>query len=73
MEEELEEIEKEMDILKEIISKIEMDLSNESIASNITIVKELSLEHKLNLDKLKNVKYKHDAVFENWLLLSGDI
>lgn len=73
MEEELEEIEREMDILKEIISKIEMDLSNESIASNITIVKELSLDHKLNLDKLKNVKYKHDAVFENWLLLSGDI
>lgn len=73
MEEELEEIEKEMDILKEIISKIEMDLSNESIASNITIVKELSLDHKLNLDKLKNVKYKHDEVFENWLLLSGDI
>lgn len=73
MEEELEEIEKEMDILKEIISKIEMDLSNESIASNITIVKELSLNHKLNLDKLKNVKYKHDEVFENWLLLSGDI
>jgi ATP-binding cassette subfamily F protein 3 len=73
MEEELEEIEKEMDILKEIISKIEMDLSNESIASNITIVKELSLDHKLNLDKLKNVKYKHDELFENWLLLSGDI
>lgn len=73
MEEELEEIEKEMDILKEIISKIEMDLSNESIASNITTVKELSIDHKLNLDKLKNVKYKHDEVFENWLLLSGDV